>query len=301
MTPRQPMKTPHKSPQRSQTLMRSSVKKPAKASTFTAQSTMDVSKPKPGHQSAQPVATQLRNPERVVRAQQVERSSLVKKFSDFGALPSGKAPAQISTERRVETLAVVPAPGAKHTHQTPALSKTASLLENGMRNAKSHDQTLSLLPSKRSRSRLASIGAGGLALLLLGAFVFYQNMPNLAMRYASQRAGIAAQLPDYQPSGFALSSRIGYTPGQIELYFNSNADDRAFSIVQRESTWNSDTLLQNYVSEASENVQTYIDKGRTIYLYGDSGATWVNAGVWYDIKGNSQLNSDQLIRIASSM
>lgn len=126
-------------------------------------------------------------------------------------------------------------------------------------------------------------------------------MPNISLRYAVARSGVAANLPGYQPAGFALNSRIKYNPGQVVLSYQSNSDDRNYTITQSESNWNSDTLMSNYVATKTEQPQRYEDKGRTIYLYGESNATLVSNGVWYDIKGDAKLTSDQLIRIATSL
>lgn len=86
------------------------------------------------------------------------------------------------------------------------------------------------------------------------------------------------------------------------LNYSSNSDEREFTITQRDSNWNSETLKSNYVLGAStEAPQTYEDKGRTIYLFGEGAATWVSNGIWYEIKGDSKLTPDQLVRIATSL
>lgn len=304
--PTAPARHPHQTVQRSQTLMRHIVKKPKPQVTMkpAAKAAPDVARPQQSAVRQHPLKSGV-DPARVARAQSVKRSELVRKFSDFSASPSGTHQLHKPVTARIEKLPVAPAPALSHPAVRPQQRSSAdSLIEKGLRNAQSHSEPAQPAISAKRKSRfgrLASAGAGGMAVLLLGAFILYQNVPNISMRYAAQRAGIAAQLPDYQPSGFALSSKIKYTPGQIEMNFTSNTDERAFTITQRESSWNSDTLMSNYVAQAGDQVQTYEDRGRTIYLYGDSNATWVNAGVWYDIQGNSQLNSDQLIRIATSM
>lgn len=294
-----PAKRVHKHLERSQTLMRHAVKKPAKLAT-----------PKP---SAASVATDIKSPvlplsvpsvlfnakdsEREKRASRFKQSNLVSKFGS-GAVHTDTQP----VIKKVQPLAVQPAPALSQlaTH-TQAAEK---LIEKGLRAAQSHNNSHHFKParSKRAkRTKLASIASASMAVLLLGAFFAFQNVPNVSMRYAAAKAGVSAHLPSYKPAGFSLSNRIQYNPGQVTVNFSSNSDERSFSITQRSSTWNSETLLNNHVASASDQFQTFEDKGRTIYLYGSSHATWVNGGVWYEIDGNSQLNSDQLIRIASSM
>ena len=291
----------HSAAQRSQTLMRQAVKKPAHAAPVKAingKSMSGIAVPVrvsighvPRHQPG--------NQHREDRANKATRSELVSRF--YGN--SSVVPARPVTAR-VEVLPVAQAPAAAQ-HQGAAArphSATASVISKGLHNAQSHNQpAASFAPARSRRRRLVSAAASGLAVLLLGAFITYQNIPNISMRYAASRAGISAKTPGYQPAGFSLNSKIKYTPGQITMSFSSNTDDREFTITQRESAWNSETLRNNYIAATNAPVHAFEDKGRTIYLYGDSSATWVNGGVWYDIKGDSQLNSDQLIRIATSL
>jgi hypothetical protein len=300
------VKQVHTKPERSKTLMRHAVKKPVKLVTNkfnVGKAMVDISAPIK-HSSARPNSIHHQfDAEREKRAQQIKRSNLVRKFSGLSGHQA--APVGIDHDQpvpqRVEAMAVQPVPHHAHPVKLPPSN---SVIEKGLRAAQSHSEApykAAKHPKARRRTRLASMSAGVLAVVLLGAFFAYQNMPNISMRYAAARSGVSASIPGYQPSGFALNHHIQYTPGQIKMSFNSNADDREFTITQRESSWNSETLRSNYVVGAAENIQTFEDKGRTIYLYGDSNATWVNGGVWYDINGNSQLNSDQLIRIATSM
>lgn len=288
----------HASAQRSNTLMRHAVKKPSAARPLKAKSGASLVDIAP-QVAIKRVNTIYNNadPARNARALKTKRSELVSKFSGHNGQIGAHA-----LPTRVETLPVALAPAGvapSHHNTHPA---TSSIIEKGLKNAQSHKQVYHSSHTKtRKRGRMASLAASGLAMLLLGAFITYQNVPNITMRYAATRAGMTASTPDYRPAGFSLNSKVKYTPGQITMSFNSNTDDREFTITQRESSWNSETLRSNYVVATNSAVQTYEDNGRTIYLYGDSNATWVNGGVWYDIKGDSQLNSDQLIRIATSL
>lgn len=297
----------HKIVQRSQTLMRTGVRRPAPKAAVKAVKPRQVSDFKPARKNIQPAMLPAKSEaERQARAAAVKQSSLVRKFGDI-MRPAGTSSAVPAVQTRVEPMKPVPAP-LQH-KQAPALkprSKSESLIEKGLRNASAHKAAEKPKRSKARRkgSKLAAYAAGTMAVLLLAGLVVYQNIPKISVRYAATRAGIAASLPSYSPSGFSLSPKINYTPGHLTLSYESNSDERGFTITQRESNWNSDALISNYVLGASdgEQPQTYEDKGRTIYLFGDSSATWVSNGVWYEIKGNSsKLTSDQLIRIATSL
>lgn len=289
----------HRQPSRSHTLMRRAVKKPtaapktsqAKAHTTAGQQTTHTHNTIPRIQHFDAA--------RHDRSKSVQQSKLVSKFHNSSSAHHPISP-EPAVQERIEHLPVRPAPA----HSKP--SAVESVLERGLRNAQSHTETFkpehkAKKSSRKKKSRVASYAAGTLAAVLLFGFISYQNIPNLSVRYAAARSGVQASLPGYKPAGFALSNRIHYNPGQITINFSSNTDDRAFSITQRQTAWNSEALESNYVDEKSDHVQKYEDRGRTIYLYDGNNATWVNGGVWYDIQGNSQLNSDQLIRIATSM
>lgn len=282
----------HKS-SKSKTLMRHAVKPPHKAHASVTPD--EIRRIKSPQHVVQTVANSVQpypasNDQREKRASSIKQNSLVRRFSDIGAI---SAPAPVTPQK----MNVQPAP----IHAQPK-SKAESVIEKGLKNAQSHSQPAhKAKKTRRKGTKFASIASASLAVLLLVGFFGYQYAPNVAMHYATARSGVNASIPGYNPSGFSLNNHIQYTPGQITLTFRSNSDERQFNIVQRESTWNSESLKTNYVANVDKNVQVYEDKGRTIYIYNNSNATWVDGGVWYDIQGNSQLNSDQLIRIASSM
>lgn len=152
------------------------------------------------------------------------------------------------------------------------------------------------------RSAWLTVGAICSIVVLLGAFFAYQNVPNVAMRLAARQAGVAASVPTYKPAGFSFDGPISYANGLVTLHYVANGDsDRSFVITQRKSSWDSQSLLSNYVLAENKQYQTYQDQGKTIYIYDDSNATWVDGGVWYNVAGKANLNSDQLLHIASSM
>lgn len=164
--------------------------------------------------------------------------------------------------------------------------------------AKNHQQTAKS-PSKLSR--MASFGSLSIALLILGAYFTYLNMPNLSVRVAAAQAGVDASYPGYHPDGYRLDGAIGYTQGEVNMKFASNSGPQNFTISQKKSAWDSTAVLDNYVKgKAGDNYITYSERGLTIYTYGSSAA-WVNNGVLFTIDGDAPLSSDQIRHIATSM
>lgn len=248
---------------------------------------------------------------RAERAKLVQKSPKISRFGSALSQPRGFV-------KKVEPIHVKPAPA--HAKKAPISHHDASplpthnqILKDQLVNKAIQDARIpEATPHKKTKKHHVAkklgvspkafhFGAGALAALLLIGFVAYQNATNISMRIAANRAGFNASIPGYQPSGFGLSGPIEYGPGQVTLNFKSNSDERNFHVTQRVSNWTSESLLTNFVATNNKSYQTYQDKGRTIYIYDGSNATWVSGGVWYQIEGNSKLSSEQLMQIASSI
>jgi hypothetical protein len=303
--PKQPARSIHKSSaDHSQTLMRSGVKKPQ---TIIKQGLAKTHQQKVASHNT-PIKTPARvmvDPRRLERAQQIAKSRLVSKFSDDEPRIAGKPTVKPLAMSHVPEVPII-----GHVAASNVVNTAPSGFQNALDQAVSHQQPR--LKKKRLHHHIAkklhvspktlTISSASLLFLLVGGFIAYQNVPNVAMRVASARSGVDAALPAYKPAGFAFSGPIQYKPGQITVSFKSNSDeDRKFSIIQAASAWNSETLLENFVATTSEPYQTYQDGGKTIYIYNGTNATWVDGGVWYRVEGKSSLSSDQLLRLADSI
>ena len=191
--------------------------------------------------------------------------------------------------------------------KTPSAPKPAQVIKHeaaaeALENAPMHNQNHQQFKQPRGRfSRFMSVGSATIALLLLGGYFTYLNMPNLSVRVAAAQAGVDASYPDYRPDGYSLAGAVGYTQGEVSMKFASNGGPQDFTLSQKKSSWDSSAVLDNYVKEkAGDNYITYSERGLTIYTYG-SNAAWVNNGVFYTIDGDAPLSSDQIRRIATSM
>ncbi len=155
-------------------------------------------------------------------------------------------------------------------------------------------------PTSKTRHHL-SVASGALAILLLGGYLTYLNMPQLSTRVAAAQAGIAAAYPNYHPSGYSLKGPVAYDQGSVSMKFAANAGPQSFTLNQMRSGWDSAAVLDNYVTpKAGENYSATTINGLTIYTYG-TNAAWVNGGILYTITGNASLSGDQIGRIATSI
>jgi hypothetical protein len=150
------------------------------------------------------------------------------------------------------------------------------------------------------RPRLATILTSTLALLILGGYITYMNLPIISMKVAASRAGVNATMPGYHPDGYGLNGPITYAPGEVTINYKSTTNDSTFKLTQKPSTWDSQAVLDNFVTKQTETFLTFQERGIKVYTY-DNKAAWVNAGLLYTIEGTASLSSDQVLRLATSM
>ena len=174
------------------------------------------------------------------------------------------------------------------------------LISQALSAANAHEQTKAKKHKKHHAHHVGRYLTTAAVALLIVAYVTYLNVPSISMKVAARRAGFAATMPSYKPSGYSLSGPIAYSAGQVVVGFKSNTDDRQFSFTQQPTNWDSTALVENYVTKQSPTYLTYQDSGLTIYIFNGSSAAWVNNGKLYSIDGkNSELDSDQLLKIAT--
>lgn len=226
-------------------------------------------------------------------------------------------------------------PSVKHpaTPETPDIAPTTNQLEQTARQRQAiikQQQTRSVLPSQVIKQqaiqeatdkmltrqqrkevkptknfslwrRLVSIGSTAMAVLLLGAYFTYINMPALSTRIAASQAGINASYPNYQPSGYSLNGPVAYQQGSVIMKFAANGSNENFTLAQTRSEWDSSAVLENYIKPKShDKYTTTAANGLTIYSYG-THAAWVNAGILYTVDGNAELAPEQIQKIAASL
>lgn len=288
----------HSKPQRSKTLRRQAIKRPAVLATPAKVDTPI------------PVA---------------QKSPLIRKFADRSVSPAAKPVIMNRSTSRVIAPAAKGAIAPIKSVSIPAATRPvtpSAVLANNSLPAKSDSQhvkerlikerlaEVETQPKRQSRGikqllksqpRAGSIVSMGLALVMLGGYFTYINMPNLSVRVASARAGIDAGFPEYSPSGYRFDGPVAYTPGEVIIRFKSNSNDRqGYAVKQRASNWDSQAVLDNFVTRQSSSYLTYSEQGLTVYTYGNKAA-WVNGGVLYTIDGDAPLSSEQVLRIAASM
>jgi hypothetical protein len=285
-------------PAKSQTLMRNAVKKPA-APYANPDATNQQTSSTPTTQATS-LPDELRQ-QRSQRASQIAQSTSI---SRFGAATGPKV------DKKVQHLPVQPHPDlsdlpkqtttAVNQAAAPSSSPTSSqLFADQLQTATSHQQQ----PVKKNKSLKngTKIAMVSVLVLAIGGFVGFQSFPNVAVKLATSKAGFGATIPGYIPAGFGLSDSVKSAPGLVVLSYHSNSDNRSYQLTQQPSDWNSQSLLNNFVIPSGKQYQTVQNAGKTIYVYEGASATWVSNGIWYQLKGDSSLSSQQLMQIINSL
>lgn len=166
---------------------------------------------------------------------------------------------------------------------------------------KSHKKDVHQKKQQGKVRRFAGLASAALAIVLLGGYLTYLNMPSLSTRVAAAQAGVDASYPGYLPSGYSLSGPVAYQQGSVSMKFAANSSPRAYTLTQSESDWDSSAVLEKSVVPNSANhYTTSTISGLTIYSY-DGVSTWVNNGILYTLTGNASLSDDQVQHIATSL
>lgn len=288
-------KQAHRVTQRSSTLRRDVLKKPvAKTQVGAARR-----KPAPGHVARseaiqrfaphpQPLKTVARKPTNVrlditpVKAKPATSAIVSQKHALVTKAAPVKAPVQLSSRALKEQLI---AERLAKVDTTPSKTKA---------------------PKNRSRlfsrqPRVASMIAVSLAIMVLGGYLTYLNMPGLSVRVAAAQADVAATFPDYHPDGYRFNGPVAYAPGQVAIDFRANGGTTGYTVTEQKSTWDSQAVYDNIVAKAADDSYvTNSQQGLTIYTFkGD--AAWVNKGILYTVHGDAPLSNEQLLRIAGSL
>ncbi len=217
-------------------------------------------------------------------------------------LPAQTHPLQRRANHRLQSAKSAARPAAK-----PTSSK--DIKDRAIKQALRSVATMSETPAQPIKRRKSSgakrfILAFTCAAACLAAIIYFvsSNIPDVSVRVAAMQTGIEASYPSYVPMDYSLSDIIS-EDGKLTMIFNG-PDDARFTLVQEKSSWDSATLLRNYVEPTwgSDYVTTH-EQGITIYISNQTNdSTWVNGGIRYSITSEgTRLTKKQTRNIVLSL
>lgn len=288
-------------PQNAKTLMRHAVQKPSHDPKPHVRRTYPLAKQGSGALIKPKISVASVDSVRSRRAQDVHKSKHVARFATAATTP-------VAT--KVQPLAIKAAPvlrpavqhKVQHAAHPPKTmhEKKSAILEQALANATSHEEKAPAAKRRFKHKRLVSSLAGMAAVLVVVGFVAYLNKASVELQVASVKAGFQASLPGYTPTGYERKSAQA-SDGKVAINFTSPSSNGGFTLTQEASSWDSQTLFDSVVAQDNTTYQTVQSHGRTIYIYGEDKAAWVDGGILYKVNGNTKLNSDQVISLATSM
>jgi hypothetical protein len=288
---------PHQ-PQKAKTLMRKTVHKPATTikPAIKIQVASEIAA-KPASAIAHKRSAYQVDNRRLEHAQQVARHTAVRHFhAQHG--PAAPVQQPVVNHHAAHTAVQTHVSHPEQHHAAPT-THHRDMFEAAIARANSHEQPAHHPHHRRSRRRLVNTLAVIGAFLVIGGFIGYLNMPNLELRVASFQAGFGAQMPGYTPTGFAMRGGVERTGNTVSMQFASG--NQNFTITQQPSDWNSRTLVENTLALSNGEHKTVQSGGRTIYIYDDHNAVWVDGNVRYDVTGNAPLTEQDLTTLANSL
>lgn len=256
------------------------------------------------------------NEQRLARAAQTAMSPKVSRFAHDMRIVAPKAVEQAFTA--IENAVVIPQTTASpHVVYRPDVSPvrrnqttTSDVFERALQRATSHEQVSPIIQGGKKgrltralKRRMVSYGAGAVAVLAISGFLGVQNADNIQFKLATNSAGFAATMPSYQPHGFAMDSVRTYN-GYVGLKYVADTiqGSRSYAITEKPSSWNSSTLLTSILANGETASYRVVEKaGRTVYVYGNNQAAWVNNGILYQLVSTGTLGNHEIGQIAASM
>ena len=192
--------------------------------------------------------------------------------------------------------------------QQPAKPSSREIKDRAIKQALRSVATMSEAPAQPIKHRKSGakrfVLAFTCAAACLAAIVWFvsNNIPDVSVRVAAMQTGIEATYPSYVPMDYSLSDIIS-EDGKLTMIF-SGPDDARFTLVQEKSSWDSATLLRNYVEPTwGEEYVTTHEQGITIYISNQTNdSTWVNGGIRYSITSEgARLTKKQTRNIVLSL
>lgn len=284
----------HRQPEHSKTLMRKSVAKPTvtKKLIRSVQSRAGES----ANVTSLKILTKRRgiNIEKITHAQQVSKSHKVSHFKETVIRPVTPKLQHIPVVQPSRRSSINKSSEKIKTNQ----SDLATILKDGLVKATSFSSSNSRV--EKTQPRVWHFVFSAIIPVVLIGFVVYQNLDRINFKIASTRAGIPAQMPGYKPAGFIIKGPVQYGSGIVRLNYQSTTDQRTFTLIQQSSNWDDQMLLDNYIKSVTLGYQVIHVSERTVYVFGNTNASWVSGGVWYELNGNATLSADQIANIVSS-
>ncbi len=183
-------------------------------------------------------------------------------------------------------------------HLSGSMLKNALIQEQLDRPIVKDSKVQKVIKTKR-HFRASSLITAAFAIMLIGGYLTYINMPSISVRVAAANAGIAGRSP-YTPDGYSIDGSVAYAPGSITINYKSNGDGKGYSVIEQKTDIATDETLSGMVKKNTSDYRKVTTDSGDLYLYGNN-ALWFSGGIIYTLNGNETLSEHQITQIANSV
>ena len=297
-----------RSTDRSKTLMRSVVEKPA-AEKFKQQAR--ATKKYLDRSVARGItATAPARASMVEHANTIKKSEFINKFNEMTAPASTVEPDPSIVQTSVNS--EVHLKNLDHLSQIESNPAEAALVDADANKSNSKLSPTNTKPNfyvRTAQKLRMSTRAFTTALIILGLIItsmilIYIFSSDIRMFAADNRTGIQGTLPSYTAKGYKLKT-IQYQAigagSNIVITYKANTGNGSYQIAEQYTTWDNQALLNTVVTpDSNNNYHPFDVAGRTVYLY-NSSAAWVGSNVYYNLTAhNATLSPNEVSKIVSS-
>lgn len=260
------------------------------------------------HRAPQRSQTLQRQPLHNPASEQIRRSPAISRFSKESVQPAAVTHIQHTAQDHHATSPASIHPAVAKALQSSESRKPKEQLSGTDLKEKLIKEKLAEVketPAKKEswlgrQPKLITVLSSTLALLILGGYLTYITLPSISLKVAASRAGVNATMPEYKPDGYNVDGPITYSPGEVVISYKSSTNNTNYKLIQKSTNWDSQAVLDNYVTKNTSNYLTFQERGLTVYTFSNK-AVWVNGGILYTIDGNATLSSEQLMKLVTSI
>lgn len=282
-------------PQVSHTLMRRAVKKPSTSLKKQVHVQHELA-----HTSQQAIRVKHTashiDHARLQRATSVEQNEQVRRFHSPAVVPV--------------TFAELPVQDAPHyapATEPPVAPPTTSnspldMFEQAITNATHYVDVAAHKThfKKKARRHALAMSAGVLALVFIGGFAAYLNVPKLQVAVAGNVAGVSTKAPDFAAANFVYKGVKAHNDRLVYSFGNELA---SYQLIEQETNWSASEMIEQVSSIAANGTPNYTvlqSSTTTVYKFSSRHATWVKDGIWYQVHGEQPLSDAQLLVLAQN-
>ena len=235
------------------------------------------------------------------RAAKSPKAAVAKK--DSAAAPKVKKVAKASSVEKAARAFSVKRPIERRIVKRTGSAEAKAAASDAAREAMKKVAAMESAEPMRKRRKvkvLVAFGISAAVVAILGVFVAI-NLPNISVKVVAMQTGIEASYPTFVPRNYTMETVASDKDGKITMKF-VGPDDTSFTLVEENSTWDSNAVLNNYVKmKYSANYSTMHEQGITYYSEPGS-AVWVNGGILYKITSQGKnLSKEQIRNIVVSL